>query len=81
MSDHGAAPQSEVAAGRLSDDHYANYLAIRTPPGTQPALSADTTPVNLLSILFNTYLGTDYRLWPDDRYPAEGFGGPTDIYR
>ena len=42
--------------GTGSDDHYANYFAVRTPPGTQPALSAETTPVNLLSSLFNTYL-------------------------
>ena len=81
MSDHGAAPQTEVAAGRVSDDHYANFFAIRTPPGSQPALSADTTPVNLLSVLFNTYLGTDYQMWPDDRYPAGRFGGPTDSYQ
>ena len=34
MSDHGAAPQSEIAGpGRVSDDHYANYLAVRTRPG------------------------------------------------
>ena len=81
MSDHGAAPQAEVAAGRVSDDHYANYFAIRTPVGIEPALSADTTPVNLLSILFNSYLGTDYPMWPDEQYPAEGFGGPTGSYR
>ena len=80
MSDHGAAPQTEVAEGRVSDDHFANFLAIRAPDGPQPALSAETTPVNLLSILFNTYLKTAYPMWPDERYPAEWFGGPTGSF-
>jgi hypothetical protein len=81
MSDHGAAPQSEIAEGRVSDDHYANYFAIRTPGGVQPALSVETTPVNVLATLFNTYLGTDYPMWPDERFPAAGFGGPTSSFR
>ena len=80
MSDHGAAPQSEIAAGRLSDDHYANYLAVRTPGERQPNFSDATTPVNLLSSLFNTYFGTDYPMWPDERYPAEWFGGPSGSF-
>ena len=80
MSDHGAAPQSEIAAGRVSDDHYANYLAVRAPAASQPAFSNETTPVNVLSSLFNTYLGTDYPMWPDERYPAEWFGGPAGSF-
>ena len=35
--------------------------------------------MNLLSSLFNTYLGTDYPMWPDERYPAEWFGGPEGV--
>jgi hypothetical protein len=68
MSDHGYASDKADPQGRL-----ANLFAAYTPQA--PGLFADApTPVNIVTILLNRFLGTDfpmsedrYFLSPDDR--------------
>jgi hypothetical protein len=74
MSDHGAASQVEIGRGTVSNDHFANLLAVRS----RTELPEDVSPVNLLPVLFNDYLGTQLPTWPDDRFPADWVGGATD---
>jgi hypothetical protein len=74
MSDHGAAPPALVRAGIATDDHYENLFAVRMPDGAD-IYPADITLVNLFPILFNHLFDIDAPLWPNDRFPWQGFGG------
>jgi hypothetical protein len=74
MSDHGY--QFEVRAGD-AEAQLATLFAARTPGA--PGLLADApTPVNLLSRIFNRYLGTEPESLPD-RYFASDWWRPLDL--
>ena len=67
MSDHGAAPPPAEGES-WTRDHFANFLAIRTPESLDLDLPLDTTPVNLYPRLFEALFGSDYPEWPDTAY-------------
>jgi hypothetical protein len=65
MSDHGFGPDASDPVRKLS-----NLFAAYTPQAS--GLLADTpTPVNVMAILLNRFLGTDYPLSPDRYFLAE----------
>jgi hypothetical protein len=68
MSDHGAERRPQVFEGDGNAGHYANFFAAFTP-GADGLFPEDASPVNVFPRLFNHYLGTDIREWPDERYP------------
>jgi hypothetical protein len=68
MSDHGAEPPP-LDGESWTQDHYANFLAIRVPASVDMALPRDTTPINLFPRLFAAMFGSGYREWPDEQFP------------
>lgn len=76
MSDHGT--RMDVTFGDPSDpeidERFRNLFAAYTP-GHNGLFGDGITPVNVLPILFNAYLGTDLPCWPDQTYA----NGPTTL--
>jgi hypothetical protein len=68
MSDHGAAPPA-LDGESWTADHFANFLAIRTPASLDLQLPLDTTPVNLYPRLFEAMFGSEFPEWPETPYP------------
>jgi hypothetical protein len=69
FSDHGPGVdfhQEDPFGGGL-EERVSNLMALRAP-GDGPRLVAGTTPVNLLPLLFNAYLGTEIPFVADDTF-------------
>jgi hypothetical protein len=73
MSDHGPGnPQDSTGSEIDVSARLRNFFAARTP-GHQPYPDA-VSSVNVLSILFNAYLDTDFALSPNRSYSSTVFG-------
>jgi hypothetical protein len=72
MSDHGYGLEAHPED---TQTHFANLFAAYTP-GANSLLADTPTPLNLLPILFNRYLGTDLSLSPDRYFIAPGDDHP-----
>ena len=67
MSDHGYSDDPADLQAR-----FGNFFAAMTPH--EPGLLADApTPVNLMPVLLNAYLGTDFPISPDRFFTSPGF--------
>ena len=66
VSDHG----SRYAPDTDPEERYRNLFAARTP-GEPDLFGQGSTPVNVLSAVFNAYLGTDYAIQPDDQFTGD----------
>ena len=71
FSDHGS-----LTGLAGSEERLTNFLAARSP-GHRAMFQAHPTPVNLLRLLFSTYLNENFPALPDRSYETIGFRPPA----
>jgi hypothetical protein len=65
FGDHGSRATGDTA------EYFRNLLAVRSPAFPR-LLGTAPTMVNVLPAIFNAYLGTDLRRWPDEQFTGKG---------